>query len=79
MSWGNNLQRIMTEFLRYPSVSHAESFLKILVPPICFCTLCHELEQGNTVKIDEFWVDVCVKYNISPEIAEMSREKISIP
>jgi len=69
----------MTEFLRYPSVSHAESFLKILVTPICFCTLCHELEQGNTVKIDKFLVDVCVKYNISPEIAEMSREKISIP
>jgi len=47
--------------------------------PICFCTLCHELEQGNTAKIDVFLVDVCVKYNISPEIAEMSREKISIP
>jgi hypothetical protein len=37
------------------------------------------LEQRNTAKIVIFLVDVCVKYNISPEIAEMSREKISIP
>ena len=41
--------------------------------------VCHELEQRNTAKVLKFLVDVCVKYNISPEIAEMSREKISIP
>lgn len=41
--------------------------------------VCRELEQRNTAKILKFLVDVCVKYNISPEIEEMSPEKISIP